>query len=94
MAKERDKKTEKIKSLIEKGEFKTIQELFEIVAPTPVAKHLGSNTTRFKHRLQHPEDFRLREIYMIAAYFGVDEDLLVTLVHNLYKDKKGKKKNN
>ncbi len=92
MAKERDKKTEKIKSLIEKGEFKTIQEVFDMIAPTPVAKYLGSNTTRFKLRLKHPEDFKLREIYAIATYFAVEEDMLVSLVHNQYKENKGKRK--
>jgi hypothetical protein len=92
MAKERDKKTEKIKSLMEKGEFKTLQEVFDMMAPTPVARYIGSNTTRFNLRLKHPDKFKLKEIYAIAAYFSVDEDLVLALVHNLYKENKGKKR--
>ena len=77
---------------MEKGEFKTIQEVFDMIAPTPVARHIGSNTTRFNLRLKHPEDFRLREIYAMAAYFGVSEDLLLALVHGQHKENKGKKR--
>ncbi len=93
MAKEPDKKTEKIKSLIEAGQFKTIQEVFELMAPTPVAKYLGSNTTHFiNNRLKRPENFKLKEIYAIATYFSVDEDLVLALVHGQYKENKGKRK--
>jgi hypothetical protein len=63
-----------------------------MMAPTPVAKYLGSNTGRLNLRLQHPEKFKLKEIYSIAAYFGVDDDLVLALVHNQYKENKGKKR--
>lgn len=86
------KRIQKIKHLIESGNFKHIDEVFELMPPTPVALHLGSNSDRFKKRLHKPEDFRLREIYAMASYFGVPEDTMLQLVHGQYMDTKATKR--
>jgi hypothetical protein len=85
-------RVKKIKDLIETGYFKQLYEVFEIAAPTPVAKYLGSNPERFQQRLNKPQDFRLREIYLMATYFDVSEDKMLSLVHNQYLANKAKRK--
>ena len=88
----KSKKAKKIKEFIEAGNFKNIKEVFEMAPPTPVANYLGLNPDRFKKKLAKPQEFRLRELYSIATYFEVAEDLILQLAHGQYMGMKMKPK--
>jgi len=88
----KSKKPKKIKELIERGTFKHLREVFEIAPTTPMATYLGLNPDRFKKKLAKPQEFRLRELYSIATYFEVTEDLILELAHGQYMGNKTKPK--
>lgn len=88
----KSKKAKKIKELIEGGSFKYLKDVFEIAPTTPVANYLGLNPERFKKKLAKPQEFRLRELYSIATYFEVAEDLILYLAHGQYVGMKTKPK--
>ena len=88
----KSKKAKKIKVLIEQGTFKNILDVFEIAPPTPVANYLGINPERFKKKLAKPQEFRLKDVYAMATYFEIAEDLMLQLVHGQYMSNKTKTK--
>lgn len=73
--------------------MKTINELFETVPKTTIAKDLGTNLARVNKMIADPQNFSFRDVVKIAALVEVDEMALLKLIYNQYiADKKIKKK--
>ncbi len=80
------------KNLIEKGDIKTISELLEIVDKKAIYKNIPASAIRFNNLVADPPQFRFSDAYAIAATIGVDEKLLLDLIHNECLSRKKKRK--
>jgi hypothetical protein len=89
---DRQKNYSSVKSLIENGHFKVLKDLFVILRPTPTAKALGINYTRFKRRIDFVEHWTFKDAYAFAKLIGVDDKAIVDLIHNQYTQSAKKKK--
>lgn len=80
------------KKLISGGYIKTLSELLDTIAPTRLAKDMGTHATRMTKILENPELFQFKDAYKIAALLEVDEKLIVDIIHNSWAQKKKKKR--
>lgn len=79
--------------LISEGSISTIGELMDIIPKTPLAAEIKTSPQRLNKLLSNPELFLFQDAYNIAALIGVDEKMIVDLIHNQYMaDKKGRRK--
>ncbi|HVU94833.1 MAG TPA: hypothetical protein VHE34_06390 [Puia sp.] len=72
------------KQLLLSGKIKTLSELLAIVDKTPFSRHAKTTPERFNKMIENPALFRMGDIYNMAQVIGVDDKLLVDLVHNEY----------
>lgn len=92
MSKGMDKRYKTVKILIDNNHVKTLVEIFDTIPRSVVAQDFGTNFTRFDRLINNPELFRLKELYVLAQLFDVEEVKMVQLAHGQYIAKKGKKK--
>ena len=82
-----------VKNLITGGYMKTINELFETIPKTTVARDLGTNLARLNKMIADPQNFTFRDMVRIAGLIEVDEMAILKLVYNQYAaTKKTKRK--
>lgn len=70
------------KNLIETGGIKNISQLLEIVDKKAIYKGIPATPIRFNNLVADPPQFRFSDAYAIAATIGVDEKLVIDLIHN------------
>ncbi|HUR65483.1 MAG TPA: hypothetical protein VMZ03_03965 [Chitinophagaceae bacterium] len=92
----KDKRYKVVHEFIKSGEIKMISQVFEYIPVTTVALMLGTNWERLTKYINEPNLFRMGEMRTMAAYFEVDEKVMIELVHrqiiaNMDKKKKYKK---
>jgi hypothetical protein len=92
MAKERSKKNDSIKLLVKDGHITTIRAIFDYTAPTPAAKHLGTSYGRLLKLIDKVELFRVNELFQLGRYYELDEDTMLMLLMNQYREGISKKK--
>jgi hypothetical protein len=80
MAKDTRYKTVNI--LITGGHIRTFAEIFDHIPPSIVSKDFGTNYSRFVNLIGNPSDFKLKELYTLARFFGLDDDVMIALAHN------------
>ena len=81
------------KRLIEAGDIKDIRSVFEVLPGTVVARDLGVQYMRLLAMVDNVEDFRLRELYLLAQLIGIEGRVLILLADTQREvDKKKRKK--
>lgn len=82
------------KYTVEKGDIKTLNDLFEIVSKTKVSEDLGYKNTRFTELLENVERFTLEQLFDLGKLFELDEKTITDLACNEYLlQKEARKKN-
>lgn len=90
---ERDKAYKAIKVLIEAGHITEFRQIFEHIYPTHVARDMGIHYTRFTAMVEKVQDFRVKELYMLASFIGIRGIAILQLVDAQHeKDKASRKK--
>jgi hypothetical protein len=64
---------------IEKGEIKTINQIFDYIPKSVVSRELKTNNNRFTRLIRDPLAFKLIELSKIAKAIGVETKVLVNL---------------
>jgi hypothetical protein len=80
------------KRLIEAGDIKQLRDIFEILPGTVVAADLGIHYDRLKSMIDTVEDFRLRELYQLAQFIGVEGKVLLHLADIQWEADRKKKR--
>lgn len=88
----RDKRYNTTRLLIQSGDVKNLEDVFDIIPPSVVARDFGTNYTRFTKLAANPELFRLKEIYALADLFEVDPRKMFDLAHATHLKKNAKRK--
>lgn len=78
---------------IEKGEIKTIGQIFDYIPKSVVSHELNTNNNRFTRLINDPLEFKLIELSKIAKAIGVETKVLVNmaLLEENRRSKPGKK---
>jgi hypothetical protein len=65
---------------IEKGEIKTIAQIFDYIPKSVVSHEIRTNNNRFTRLINDPLEFKLIELSKIAKAIGVETKVLVNMV--------------
>lgn len=88
----KDPRYKTLKIMIETGNIKAFEEMFNVVPKTVVATDLGINYGRFLDKLNSLQDFSLKELFKLADLIEVDNKAVVNIVLNDVERKKRRKK--
>jgi hypothetical protein len=89
----KDRRYAAVKNLITTGYIKSFRDIFDIIPKSVVARDLGMNNVRFTALMANVDKFLLKDIFLIASFIEVDEDIMMGLILQQYiLDKKTKKK--
>ena len=64
---------------IEKGEIKTISQIFDYIPKSVVSHEIRTNNNRFTRLINDPLEFKLIELSKIAKAIGVETKVLVNM---------------
>jgi hypothetical protein len=64
---------------IEKGEIKTIAQIFDYIPKSVVSHEIRTNNNRFTRLINDPLEFKLIELSKIAKAIGVETKVLVNM---------------
>jgi hypothetical protein len=64
---------------IEKGEIKTIAQIFDYIPKSVVSHELKTNNNRFTRLINEPLEFKLVELSKIAKLIGIETKVLVNM---------------
>ena len=90
MAKDLRYKTVSI--LIKGGHIKAFAEIFDHIPPSIVSHDFGSNYNRFVTLIDNPSDFKLRELYTLASFFEIEDNIMINLAHTQNKEPRPKRR--
>jgi hypothetical protein len=76
---EKDHRYNIARLFIEKGEIKTINQIFDYIPKSVVSRELKTNNNRFTRLIRDPLAFKLIELSKIAKAIGVETKVLVNL---------------
>ena len=68
-----------VRIFIEKGDIKTIHEIFDYIPKSVVRNELRTNNTRFTRLINDPLEFKLIELSKIARAIGIETKVLVNM---------------
>jgi hypothetical protein len=88
----KDPRYKTLKIMVETGNIKAFEEMFNVVPKTVVAADLGINYGRFLDKLNNLQDFSLKELFKLADFIEVDNKAVVNIVLNDVERKKRRKK--
>ena len=75
------------------GYVKTLNEIFDTVPKTVVAKDVGTNLARLNKMIGDPQIYSFRDMVKLASLIEVDELAIMTLIYAQYQAlKKSKRK--
>lgn len=89
---EKDRRYALVKRLIDGGFMKSFRDIFEIIPKTRVATDLGMNNKRFSRLMHHTDEFVLVDIFRMARLFDVQEDSMLKMIIDQYRDDRRRKK--
>lgn len=79
------------KRLIQVGDIKDLRGIFEVLPGTVVARDLGVQYVRLQAMVENAEDFRLRELYLLAQLIEIDgKDMVQLALAQMAKDSANK----
>ena len=64
---------------IEKGEIKTIAQIFDYIPKSVVSHEIKTNNNRFTRLINDPIEFKLIELSKIAKAIGIETKVLVNM---------------
>jgi hypothetical protein len=64
---------------IEKGEIKTIAQIFDYIPKSVVSHELKTNNNRFTRLISDPLEFKLADLSKIAKLLGIETKVLVNM---------------
>jgi len=77
---------------IEKGEIKTIAQIFDYIPKSVVSHEIRTNNNRFTRLINDPLEFKLIELSKIAKAIGVETKVLVNMaLHDAVRRSRSKK---
>jgi hypothetical protein len=89
----KDRRYNTVKNLIMGGYVKTLNEIFDTVPKTVVAKDMGTNLARLNKMIGDPQIYSFRDMVKLASLIEVDELAIMTLIYAQYQAlKKSKRK--
>jgi len=68
-----------VRIFIEKGDIKTIPEIFDYIPKSVVSTELRTNNNRFTRLINDPLEFKLVELSKIARAIGIETKVLVNM---------------
>lgn len=74
--------------MIENGKIMVFNDIFKYIPKTVVAKDLGKKVDRFNVLMSRVEEFMLQDLFIIAGFFEIDEEVMLRLVMNDYQRRK------
>jgi len=80
----KDKRYKTVKNLIDGGYVIKFRQIFDSIPKSVLYKHLGMNSVRFKNLMFHVDLFVVKDIFRMANYFEVDNDVMLKLIYNQY----------
>ena len=72
----------KVKIGLEQGKIKTLEEIFEIIPVTHIARKLNLHSIRFNAKIKDPSTFRISELQALAKLIGVDFLRLINVIYS------------
>ena len=87
----KDKRYINLKNLFSGGHIKSLQDIFDAVPKSIVARDLGMNNIRFSRLIHNVDRFVLKDLYRLAEVIEVDETIILNLVHKQYLENKRRK---
>lgn len=87
----RDLRYKAVKRLVEKGDIKYFNEIFDYIPKSTVAADLGKQNVRFTQLMNHIERFTLKDLFMLAKFFDVEDQIIFDLAYNQYQQQKKRK---
>ena len=88
----KEKRYKSAKNQIEGGYIKTLTDLLDVLDKTPLSKDIHSSPVRFNKLLSNPALFTFQDAYSIAEVIGVDEKLILDIIHNEWVSRRKRKK--
>lgn len=89
----KDKRYHAVKALLESGNIKTFDELFDILPKTVIRKDIGLNYYAFSVKINHSEKFVLQDLIRLADLIQCDPRLVIELALTSFeKNRRTKKK--
>lgn len=88
----RDQRYKYVKFLLDKGEIKCFNEIFDTLPKTVLAKDMGFKIVRLNKLLSRPARFTLQDIFIMASFFEIDKFVMLHFVFEQYllnKNEKG-----
>lgn len=76
----KDHRYKVVKLLIEGGEIKSFQQIFNFIPKRVVYESLGLNYAKFQRLYQHPDLFTMRELVALAGHIECDPFKLFEMV--------------
>ena len=77
----KDTRYKTVNILIAGGHIKTFSEIFNHIPPSIVSRDFGTNYNRFVNLIGNPSDFKLKELYTLARFFELEDEVMITLAH-------------
>lgn len=74
-----DKRYHAVGALITSGYIKSFGQIWEHIPRSLVYKRMGMNYTKFARLVNNPQYFTLKELSMLARFFGIDGKILVDM---------------
>jgi len=88
----KDRRYKAVKGLIETGNIKRFDDMFDVIPPTVVRKDLGLNDKSMTLRLTKSESFSMKDILKLASLIECEALLVVKLVlSEIERQEKNKK---
>lgn len=75
----RDNRYNVVRILLEKGEIKTIIQIFQYIPKSVVSQELRTNNNRFSLLVKDPHRFKIKELVKIADAIGIEPEVLVLM---------------
>jgi len=88
----KEKRYRAAKNQIEGGYIKTLTDLLDVLDKTPLSKDIHTSAVRFNKLILNPALFTFQDAYNIAEIIGVDEKLILEIIHSEWVSRKKKKR--
>ena len=88
----KDPRYNTVYKLITSGQLNSLAEMLVIVPKTVLARDLGMHHITLNKLLEHPAQFKLEDIYEIAALVGVENKVMLQLFYIETGEKKARRK--
>ena len=86
----KDNRYNLIKPMIDQGHIKSFEDVFKFIPKTVVANDLGMHSSRFTELIQKVDNFRIKDLVLLARLCNVNPRELAELVFKQYESNKSR----